>query len=151
MFTGRSTWRRLRWVGPLTIVVSLISNLILRMIGIAIFHISPKFAPLGIGPVVFWSVVTGIGAVLVFALVGRFSQNPIPLFLIIAFVVYLVTFYPDYLVLFSNPPVFPGTNFYSVATLLSMHVVEAAITMCMLMMMGLERKSKDIDKDIDVA
>lgn len=145
MFIGRVTWMRLRWVGPLTIVVSLSANLILRMIGIAIFHFSPKFAPLGIGPVVFWSVVTGIGAVLVFALVGRFTENPIPLFLMIAFGVYVATFYPDYLVLFSNPPVFPGTNFYSVATLLSMHVVEAAITMCMLTGMGLERKSKDIN------
>jgi len=145
MLIGRVTWRRLRWVGPLTIVVSLLSNLILRVIGIALFHLSPKFAPLGIGPVVFWSVITGIGAVLVFALVGRFTQNPIPLFLIIAFGVYIATFYPDYLVLFSNPPVFPGTNFYSVATLLSMHVVEAAIMMCMLTGMGLERKSKDLD------
>lgn len=120
------------------------------MIGIAIFHFSPKFAPLGIGPVVFWSVVTGIGAVLVFALTGRFTENPIPPFLIIAFIVYFATFYPDYLVLFSNPPVFPGTNFYSIATLLSMHVVEAGITMCMLTVMGLERKSQDIDKHIDI-
>ncbi len=145
MFTGRVTWRRLRWVGPLTIVISLISNLILRSIGIALFHLSPKFGPLGIGPVTFWSVVTGIGAILVFALVGRFTEKPIPPFLILAFIVYLVTFYPDYLVLFSNPPIFPGTNFYSVATLLSMHVVEAAITMCLLVTIGLERKSEEID------
>ena len=150
MYTGHVTWRRLRWVGPLTIIVSLIANLLLRVIGIAIFRLSPKFAPLGIGPVVFWSVVTGIGAVLVFALVGRFKENPIPTFLIIAFSVYLATFYPDYLVLFSNPPVFPGTNFYSVATLLSMHVIEAAIMMCMLTVMGLERESKDIDDTIDM-
>ena len=146
MFTGRVTWRRLRWVGPLAIVVSLISNLVLRSIGIALFHLSPKFGPLGIGPVVFWSVVTGIGAVLVFALVGRFTEKPIPPFLILAFIVYFATFYPDYLVLFSNPPIFPGTNFYSVATLLSMHVMEAIITICLLTVMGLERNSEDIDR-----
>ncbi len=145
MFTGRITWRRLRWVGPLTMTVSLIANLVLRIMGLTLFHLSAQFAPLGVGPIIFWSVITGIGAVLVFALVGRFTQHPIPIFLLIALLVYVATFYPDYLLLFRNPPAFPGTTFYSVATLLSMHVIEACITICMLTLLGLEHKSQDSD------
>ena len=148
MVSKRITWKRLWRVGLLTIVASLVSNLILRMIGISIFHISSTFAPLGIGPVVFWSVVMAIGAVLVFALVGRFSQNPISLFIVIAFTVYILTFYPDYLVLFANPPVFRGTTFYAIGTLLSMHVIEAIICICILTLMGFEPESKDQKKTL---
>jgi hypothetical protein len=143
MFSKRITWRRLWRVGLLTIGVSLVTNLTLRVVGIALFHIPSAFAPLGIGPVVFWTVVMAVGAILVFALIGRFSRNPIPLFTIIAFSVYIVAFYPDYLVLSANPPVFPGTSFEAVATLLSMHVVEAIINICILTQAGFEPKGKD--------
>lgn len=143
MFSERITWRRLWRVGLLTVGTSLVANLILRFIGVNLFHVIPAFGPLGIGPVVFWTVVMGTGAVLVFALIGRFSNNPIPLFIFVSFAVYIATFYPDYLVLFSNPPVFRGTTFYAIMTLLSMHVVQAIICMCLLTLMGFEPESKE--------
>ena len=143
MFSERITWKRLWRVGLLTVVASLVSNLVLRVIGISIFHIPSAFAPLGIGPVVFWTVVMALGAVLVFALIGRFAQSPIPLFITVAFTVYIVAFYPDYLVLSANPPYFPGTSFYSVGTLLLMHVIEAIISICILTLIGFEPEKKD--------
>ena len=146
MFSEHLTWKRLWRVGLLTIVASLVSNLTLRVIGIALFHIPAAFAPLGIGPVVFWTVVMAIGAVLVFALTGCCAQNPIPLFITVAFAVYVVAFYPDYLVLFANPPRFPGTSFYSVGTLLSMHVIQAIICICILTLAGFEPEKKDQEK-----
>jgi hypothetical protein len=138
MFSGRVTWRRLWWVGLLAILASWVSNMILRLIGLAVFAISPRFVPMSIFPVTFWTVVTGIGATVVFYLVARFSRSPVPLFIIIAFIVYFLTFYPDYLIL-SNP-ISPGTTFYAVGTLLTMHIVEACITVCVLIMLGFERK-----------
>lgn len=143
MVSGRIVWRRLWWVGLLAVSVSLIVNLLIRTIGIALFHLSPAFGPLGVIPIVFWSIVAGVGAVLVFALVGRFSRNPIPLFLIIAIIVYCATFYPDYLLLFADLPMFAGATIYSVGTLLTMHLAEAAITVCILILLGFERKSKN--------
>jgi Family of unknown function (DUF6069) len=148
MFSKRLTWKRLWRIGLLTIVASLVANLTLRMVGIAIFHIPSAFAPLGIGPVVFWTVVMAVGAILVFALIGRISQNPIPLFTFVAFSVYIVAFYPDYLVLSASPPVFPGTTFDSVGTLLSMHVVEAIINICILTQAGFEPEGKDQKKTL---
>jgi len=142
MVSGRITWRRLWWVGLLAIIVSLLVNLLIRTIGFAVFNLSPTFGPLGIIPIAFWSIIMGIGAVLVFALVGRFSRNPVQLFLIIAIVVYCATFYPDYLLLFTNLPVFAGATPYSIGTLLAMHIVEAAIMVCMLILLGVERKPK---------
>jgi hypothetical protein len=143
MFSERLTWKRLWRVGLLTVGASLVANLALRVIGIAIFHVPSTFGPLGIGPVVFWTVVMALGAVLVFALVGRFAQNPIPLFTVVAFAVYIIAFYPDYLVLFANPPYFPGTSFYAVGTLLSMHVIEAIINICILTLFGFEPEKKE--------
>jgi hypothetical protein len=112
------------------------------MIGISIFHIPSAFGPLGVGPVVFWTIVMAVGAIIVFALIGRFVQNPIPLFIIVAFIVYIVAFYPDCLILFANPPYFPGTSFYSVGTLFSMHAIEAIISICILILNGFEPESK---------
>lgn len=142
MFSGRVTWRRLWWVGLVAILASWISNMILRLAGIAIFAISSHFIPIGIFPVTFWTVVTGIGATVVFYLVARFSRNPVPIFLVIAFIVYFMTFYPDYLILYHQ--ISPGTTFYSVGTLLTMHIIEACITVCVLLMLGFERKRKGI-------
>ncbi len=139
MFTGRITFRRLLWVGPLAIVISLVVNLIIRAIALGVYKLSPAFSPMGIGPVAFWSIATGIGATLVFWLVGRYAHNPIPVFLIIAIIVYLATFYPDFYILFRNPPAFPDTSIATVGTLLLMHLVEAMITICILIMLGFDR------------
>ena len=142
MFTGRITFRRLRWVGPLVVGISLIVNLIVRAISFVRFKPSSAFTPLGIAPVCFWSIVLGSGAVLVFGLVGRFSRNPISLFLVIALLVYLAAFIPDLIIIFTNPPPFPGTNPAGVETLLVMHAVEACITVCLLLFLGFDREAK---------
>ena len=76
MFSGRVTWSRLWWVGLVAIGASLVVNLLIRAISMAIFKLPTDFTPLSIGPVVFWSVIAGVGAVVVFWLVGRFSRNP---------------------------------------------------------------------------
>jgi hypothetical protein len=121
------SFRRLSAFGAIAIVVSALVNLAIRALSIQLFQLSPAFSPLAIGPVIFWSVVSGIGAVLVFALVARLSSRPIAAYLLIAICVYALTFIPDGLLLAGNPPLFPGTSIYAVLTLMSMHASEAII------------------------
>ncbi len=139
MFSGRVTWSRLWWVGLIAIGASLVVNLVIRAISMAIYNLPTDFAPLGIGPVVFWSIVAGIGAVVVFWLVGRFSRNPSRNFLLIAFLVYLATFYPDWFILSSGSQPFKDTNPYTVGTLITMHAAEAIIMICVLLFLGFEK------------
>ncbi len=127
MATKITSFRRLCLVGGPAIVVSTIVNLIIRFIALTWGEISPVFAPIGVGPVIFWSIVGGIGAVLVFYLVTRLSSQSLLIYIIIAFSVYVCTFIPDGLLLTRNPPIFPGTTAKAVVVLMAMHVAEATI------------------------
>jgi hypothetical protein len=66
MATKITSFRRLCLVGGLAIIASTIVNLVIRVIALTLLKISPDFLPIGIGPVIFWSVMAGIGAVVVF-------------------------------------------------------------------------------------
>ena len=72
--------RKLIWVGPLTLVSTLIVNLILRAIAVSIFGVPETFqyvqAPYVIGSTIIFFVLL---ALLVFVLVNRFAQHPIRL------------------------------------------------------------------------
>ncbi len=134
-----TSFRRLRFVGGLAIVVSTVVNLIIRSIAITWLKISPGFAPIGIGPVIFWSVVAGSGAVLVFYVVTRRTKQPLPMYMLIAFMVYVCTFIPDALLLSRNPPFFPGTTATAVIVLMSMHAAEGAILLLTLVLAGVPK------------
>jgi len=77
--------------------------------------------------VIFWSIIGGIGAVLVFYLVTRLTNQPLLVYVLIAFLVYVCTFIPDGLILTHTPPVFPDTTANAVLALMAMHVAEATI------------------------
>ncbi len=139
MFSGRVTWSRLWWVGLIAIGASLVVNLIIRGLAMAIYNLPTDFAPLSIGPVIFWSIVAGSGAVVVFWLVSRFSRNPSRNFLLIAFLVYLATFYPDWFILSGGFHPFKDTNPYTVGALITMHAAEAIIMICVLLFLGFDK------------
>ena len=134
-----TSFRRLCLVGGLAVVISTAVNLIIRGIAVIWLKISPQFGPIGIGPVIFWSVVSGIGAILVFYLVTRRASRPLPMYVLIAFIVYLCTFIPDALLLSRNPPIFPGTTAAAVLVLMSMHAAEAAIMILTLILAGIPK------------
>jgi uncharacterized protein DUF6069 len=69
------------------------------------------------------------GAVLVFALVGRFAKNPVRTYLIIAAIFLVISFLPD-LAAVSAP--FPGAGWPYSITLMIMHVMAGFITVSML-------------------
>ena len=126
----RVSSRRLLWVGPLAIVASVIANQIVRLIAVSLFDISPEFMPLQVGPPLMFTIMGVLGAVIVYAIIGRISRRPIRLFRVIALVVLALSFIPDIGLLTTG--MIPGTTPVAVASLATMHIVAGAITIWML-------------------
>ena len=127
--------RRLLWVGPLTILASILGVLIVRVIAVAILQPDPTPMSLGwVMPVIFTFVLV-TGAVLVFALVSRFAATPIRTYQIIAFVFLLISFLPD--IGFARSPM-PGANWPNAIALMIMHIVAWGICVSMLSKLSLE-------------
>ena len=134
--TKITSFRRICLVGGIAIGASIIVNLIIRTIALTWLKVSSEFVPLSIGPVVFWSIMGGIGAILVFYLVTRLSSQPLLIYVLKAFLVYVCTFIPDGFLLTRNPPFFPGTTAKAVLVLMTMHVAEASIMLLTLVRLG---------------
>src|SRR3712207_5019804 len=95
--SARPVLSRLLWVGPLTIVVATLANVVIQQIAVALLRPDPAFMPLTMGPPIFFTVVGVLAAVIVYALVGRFSRDPNPLFRRIALIALVVSLIPDIL------------------------------------------------------
>jgi hypothetical protein len=130
--------RQLLWVGPLTILASILGVLTVRVIAVAILQPDP--APISLGWVVpaVSTFVLVSGAVLVFALVSRFAANPIRTYQTIAFVVLLLSFLPDIAYPQSH---MRGANWPNAVALMVMHVVAWGICVSMLSKMSLEQRA----------
>ena len=121
--------KKLWWAGPLTVTAAIVGVLIVRAIAMAI--LPAPYAP-GLAMLMLPIILTLIlctGAVLVFALVGRFVKNPIRTYLIISSIFLVISFLPD-LAAVSAP--FPGAGWSYSITLMIMHVVAGFITVYML-------------------
>jgi len=120
---------KLWWVGPLTVLTSVIGVLIVRAIAMTI--LTPPYAP-GLQmialPIIF-TLILCTGAVFVFALVGRFAKNPVRTYLIISAAFLVISFIPD--ILSVSAPM-PGAGWPYSITLMIMHVVAGFITVGML-------------------
>jgi hypothetical protein len=115
---------RLWWVGLLTIIAAIIVNILITMLAKALFPVAPTFLPLQIAFIPF-TVFGCLGAIIVFALIGRFARRPISTFQRTVWIVLLVSFIPDLLVGFLH--LFPGTTPLEVGTLMLMHIATAMI------------------------
>ncbi len=121
--------KKLWWVGPLTVLASVVGVLIVR--AIAMMILPPPYAP-GLEMIMIPIVLTVIlctGAVFVFALVGRFAKRPVRTYIIISAVFLVISFLPDIAVV-SAP--MPGAGWAYSITLMIMHVVAGFITVYML-------------------
>lgn len=121
--------KKLWWVGPMTILAAVVGVLIVRAIARAVMN--PPYAP-GLEMIMIPIVLTVFlctGAVVVFALVGRFNKNPVRTYIIISTVFLLISFLPDFGVV-SMP--MPGAGWPYAITLMIMHVVAGVITVSML-------------------
>jgi hypothetical protein len=122
-------FRRLLWVGPLTVIAAIIGVLIVRVIAVAVLQPDPMPMSLGWLAPIFLTAVLVTGAVLVFALVARFAKNPIRTYQVIAFLVLLLSLLPD--VAYARA-LMPGANWPTAIALMVMHVVAWAICVLML-------------------
>ena len=129
--------RRLLWIGPLTVLASILGVLIVRVVAVAILQPDP--IPLSLGWVIpiISTIVFVIGAVVVFALVSRYAVNPIRTYQVIALIVLLLTFVPD--VIFVQVHFLNSTWPITIA-LMVMHVVVWGICVVMLSKLSLETK-----------
>jgi len=83
--------RRLIWVGPLTLVSTVIANLIIRTSAISLFGVPETFQYLQPAYVIGSSIFFVLLALLAFVLVSRFAQRPIRFYRILAFVVLCIS------------------------------------------------------------
>jgi hypothetical protein len=132
MMESREQWAlsRLWRVGGLAIAAAVIANLIIRTLGVAIFNVPESFLPLQVGSTVMFTVIGVLGAVITFAIIARVTRNPARVFRIVALVVLILSFIPDFFLL--DNPMFPGASVGAIATLMLEHVAAAAISVGLL-------------------
>ena len=121
--------KKLWWAGPLTVLAAIFGVLIVR--AVAMLILQPPYAP-GLAMIMLPVMLTLIlctGAVIVYALIGRFAKNPIRTYLIISAVFLVISFLPD-IAAVSAP--FPGAGWPYSISLMIMHVVAGFITVFML-------------------
>ena len=129
MFALSIQLKKLWWAGPLTVLAAIIGVLIVRAIARVI--LPAPYAP-GLEMIMLPIVLTVIlcaGAVIVFALVGRFAKNPVRTYIIISSVFLVISFLPDIAVVSAS---FPGAGWPYAITLMIMHVVAGFVTVYML-------------------
>jgi len=129
MSTSSIQLKKLWWAGPLTVLAAIIGVLIVRAIARVI--LPAPYAP-GLEMIMIPIILTLVlctGAVIVYALVGRFAKNSVRTYIIISSVFLVVSFLPDIAV--ASAP-FPGAGWPYSITLMIMHVVAGFITVYML-------------------
>jgi len=122
-------FRRLLWVGLLTVIAAIAGVLVVRIIAVAVLHPDPL--PMSLSwalPAIFTAVLV-TAAVVVFALVARFSRNAVRNYQIVAVVALLVSFVPDLAYPGSG---MPGASWPTATALMIMHVVAWAICVTLL-------------------
>ena len=128
--------KKLWWAGPLTVLTAIVGVLMVRAIALAI--LPAPYAP-GLAMLMLPIILTLIlctGAVLVFALVGRFAKKPVRTYLIISSIFLVISFLPD---VASVSAPFPGAGWPYSVTLMIMHIVAGLITVTMLIKLTVNR------------
>ena len=122
--TSRGGWGRVALVGLGTVIAAVLANLVVYYIGAAIVGYNPDFVVLATnGGTIFFTVIPAIVAVLLYAILLRFTRRPARIFSIIAAVVFVVTLIPD----FTYIPTVVGASNGQTAILVLMHVVAAVV------------------------
>jgi hypothetical protein len=129
--------RKLVWVGPLTIVIAALVNLVIRTIAVAFFGVPAGFTYLQAPFVIGSTVVFLVLALVAFILVGRFTRRPVSFYRILALVALFVSFLNPVMALAGLFPA-PGMNLHIFWTMIVMHTVTAIITVSMLTGLAVE-------------
>ena|SRR2546426_2217029 len=130
--------RKLVWVGPVTIVVVALVNLVVRLLAVSFFGVASSFVYLQ-APFVIGSTVVFLAlALLAFVLIGRVSSQPVRVYRIVAGVALLVSFLNPLMLLAGLFPAV-GMNLHIFWTMIVMHCVSALITVSLPTTLAVER------------
>ena len=120
---------RFALVGLGTVAAAVLANLLVYALGSAVVGYDPGFVVLAnASGTILFTVVPAIVAVLLYAVLMRFSGNPARIFTNIAVVVLIVSLIPD----LTYIPSVPGATSGQTAILMVMHVVAASVIVWML-------------------
>src|SRR5215213_11309949 len=120
---------RFALVGLGTVAAAVIANLLVYALGSVIVGYDPGFIILAnASGTILFTVVPAIAAVLLYALLVRFTGNPARIFTNIAVVVLIFSLIPD----LTYIPSVPGASSGQTAVLMLMHVVAASVIVLML-------------------
>jgi hypothetical protein len=129
--------RKLVWVGPLTVVVAALVNLLIRTIAVAFFGVADGFTYLQAPFVIGSTVVFLVLALAAFILVGRFTRHPVQFYRVLALIALVVSFLNPVMALAGLFPA-PGMNLHIFWTMIVMHTVTALITVSLLTRLAVE-------------
>jgi hypothetical protein len=129
--------RKLVWVGPLTVVVAALVNLLIRTIAVAFFGVADGFTYLQAPFVIGSTVVFLVLALVAFILVGRFTRHPVQFYRVLALIALVVSFLNPVMALAGLFPA-PGMNLHIFWTMIVMHTVTALITVSLLTRLAVE-------------
>ena len=123
------SWGRFALVGLGTVIAAVLANLLVYLIGSVVVGYDPQFVVLAnASGTILFTVVPAIVAVLLYAILLRFSSNPARIFTNIAIVVLILSLIPD----LTYIPSVPGATSGQTAILMLMHVVAASVIVWML-------------------
>ncbi|HEY7418598.1 MAG TPA: DUF6069 family protein [Ktedonobacteraceae bacterium] len=129
--------RKLIWVGPLTIVLTAIVNLIIRTIAVSIFGVSATFQYLQASQVIGGTIVFLLMALLAFVLVNRFARRPIRFYRLLALVALCISLLSPVMALVGLFPA-PGMSLSIFWTMIVMHLVSTVIVVGLLTTLACE-------------
>jgi Family of unknown function (DUF6069) len=122
------SFSKLLWVGPLAVVVSVVVNVIIRFIAVALLNPPEQFMPLSVQMPIVFTVFGGLMAVIAFAIVAKVARNPVRTYQIVAVVALIISFIPDILLLATaGQSPFPGASVGTVGALMLMHLATGII------------------------
>jgi hypothetical protein len=132
------SWGRYALISLATVVAAVLANVLVYFIGSAVVGYDPLFIVLAnVSATILFTVVPAIVAVLLYAVLVRFSGNPARIFTNIAVVVLIVSLIPD----LTYIPSVPGATSGQTAILMVMHVVAAAVIVGMLTTLTRSRRA----------
>src|SRR6059058_3344290 len=139
----RVATRKLVWVGPLTIVLAVLVNLVVRSFAVSFFGVSSSFPYLQAPVISITTVVFLVLALLAFVLVDRVSSHPVRSFRILGSIALVVSFLNPLLQLAGHWLPATGMNLPIFWTMIVMHCVSALITISLLTTLAVEQVEQE--------
>jgi hypothetical protein len=131
-------WGRYAIVALGTIGAALLANILFYFVAGLFVSYNPQFPPLAtVGGTIVFTIVPAVVAVVVYALLLRFTRNPERIFTSLAAVVLVLSWIPD----LTYIPTVPGASAGQTAVLMLMHLIAAVVIVGMLTRLSRPRPS----------